>query len=72
MTSIIDRLRGRPTQAQPTQAHDGCCGGHGKGGRQAAHEGANHGAGDCCGGHGHDDPAAAAPDPPAEPARSLP
>lgn len=73
MSSIVDRLLGRPGKAQPTQAHEGCCGGHGKSGHHAAHEGADHAAGGCCGGHGHGDAApAAAPEAPVEPARSLP
>jgi hypothetical protein len=73
MTSILDRLLGKPAQAQPTQAHEGCCGGHGKGGHQAARESADHAAGGCCGDNGHGDTApAAAPDTPAERAHSLP
>jgi hypothetical protein len=67
MTSIINRLLGRPAHAQPTQAHEGCCGGHGKHGHHAAPEGGDHAAGGCCGGHGHDDAVApAAPEAPAE------
>ena len=71
MISIVDRLLGRPVQAQPTQTREDCCGGHGKSGHHAPHEGADHptggGGGGCCGGHGHRDTApAAAPEAPVE------
>ena len=52
MMSIVDRLLGR--QPGPGEAHEGCCGGHGKHGQHAAHAGAQHGSGGCCGGHEHD------------------
>ena len=55
MTSIIDRLFGR--QPQPSRAHEGCCGGHGKHGQHAAPGGAQEAAGGCCGRHQHHDQA---------------
>lgn len=51
MTSIVERLLGR--QPQQGQAHEGCCGGHGKSGA-AAHGGAEKAGSGCCGGHEHD------------------